>query len=86
MPAKHHVHCITGNQNKLAVVQAILGDGIDVRGQALDLVEIQGTIEQVSMDKCRRAAEAITGPLLVEDSSLCFKALKAPPGPYVCAI
>jgi inosine triphosphate pyrophosphatase len=54
---------ITGNKNKLAEVEAILGDAVDLRGQALDLVEIQGTIEEISLDKCRRAAEAVGAPL-----------------------
>jgi len=49
----------------------------------LDLVEIQGTIEEISADKCRRAAEAIKGPVLVEDTCLCFNALKELPGPYM---
>ena len=50
---------ITGNRNKLAEVQAILGDTVDLRSQALDLIEIQGTIEEISRDKCLRAAELV---------------------------
>ena len=42
-------------------VKAILGDVIELRSQALDLVEIQGrTMEEISADKCRRAAEAVS--------------------------
>lgn len=51
---------ITGNQNKLAEVKAILGDIVPLQSQSLDLTEIQGTIEDISKDKCRRAA-AIVG-------------------------
>lgn len=51
---------ITGNKNKLTEVKAILGDVIDLQSQALDLVEIQGTIEEISADKCRRAAAAVS--------------------------
>ena len=51
---------ITGNQNKLAEVKAILGDVVRLQSQSLDLTEIQGTIESISEDKCRRAA-AIVG-------------------------
>ena len=40
-------------------VKAILGDTVILQSQALDLVEIQGTIEEVSADKCRRAASAV---------------------------
>jgi len=50
---------ITGNKNKLMEVKAILGDTVILQSQALDLVEIQGTIEEVSADKCRRAASAV---------------------------
>lgn len=77
------LHFITGNKNKLAEVEAILGDYVDLSSRTLDLPEIQGTIEEVTADKCRRAAKAINGPVLVEDTSLCFKALKGLPGPYM---
>ena len=50
---------ITGNKNKLVEVQAILRDIVDLNSQKVDLVEIQGTIEEISKDKCRRAAEAV---------------------------
>lgn len=50
---------ITGNKNKLVVVKAILGDSVNLRSQSLDLVEIQGTIEQISVDKCRKAANLV---------------------------
>ena len=93
---------ITGNKNKLAEVKAILGDIVPLQSQSLDLIEIQGTIEEVSKDKCRRAAaivgfffqamlqgcnvlntEKIGGPVLTEDTCLCFNALKELPGPYM---
>jgi len=74
---------ITGNKNKLAEVEAILGGYVHLSNQALDLPEIQGTIEDVTLDKCRRAAEAVNGPVLVEDTCLCFNALKELPGPYI---
>ena len=51
---------ITSNQNKLSEVQAILGDIVPLQSQSLDLTEIQGSIEDISKDKCRRAA-AIVG-------------------------
>ena len=51
---------ITGNKNKLTEVEAILGDTVDLKSQKLDLVEIQGTIEEISADKCRRAADAVS--------------------------
>lgn len=55
----HELNFITGNKNKLSEVQAILDGVIDLKNQSLDLPEIQGTIEEVSKDKCRRAAEIV---------------------------
>lgn len=54
-----HLNFITGNKNKLAEVQAILEGVIELRNQNVDLVEIQGTVEEVTKDKARRAAEAV---------------------------
>ncbi|KJZ74030.1 Inosine triphosphate pyrophosphatase [Hirsutella minnesotensis 3608] len=91
---------ITGNKDKLAVAKAILGDTVKLQSQSIDLEEIQGTIEEISADKCRRAAETVRppdlisfeiaadllqvqGPVLVEDTYLCFNALQGLPGPYI---
>jgi hypothetical protein len=51
---------ITSNKNKLAEVQAILGNDVpfNLENQNVDIVEIQGTIEEVALDKCKRASEA----------------------------
>ena len=50
---------ITGNRKKLDEVKTILGDSVVLTSQSLDLVEIQGTIEDISLDKCRRAAAIV---------------------------
>ena len=50
---------ITGNKNKLAEVRAILGNVIQLDNQVVDVPEIQGTIEEIAREKCRRAAEAV---------------------------
>ena len=55
----HELNFITGNKNKLSEVQAILDGIIELKNQSLDLPEIQGTIEEVSKDKCKRAAEIV---------------------------
>ena len=57
--ARHFVNFITGNANKLREVKEILEPAIQVESQALDLIEIQGTLEEVTLDKCRRAAELV---------------------------
>ena len=46
----------------------------------MDLPEYQGTPAEVSREKCREAARQIGGPVIVEDTSLCFNALGGLPG------
>lgn len=58
--APSELNFITGNANKLAEVRAILGDTVQLKNQNLDLLEIQGTMEEVSVDKCRRAADLVS--------------------------
>lgn len=51
---------ITGNANKLREVQAILSSTpVQLQDQNVDLPELQGSIEDISRDKCARAAEAV---------------------------
>lgn len=50
---------ITGNKNKLSEVRAILGDAVVVDNKSVDVPEIQGTIEEIAREKCRRAADAV---------------------------
>ena len=57
---KMKLHFVTGNQKKLSEVQAILGSAVDLENSNLDLVEVQGTIEEVSVAKCRQAALAVS--------------------------
>ena len=42
-----------------------------------------GTPEEVCREKCREAARHIRGPVLIEDTCLCFTALGGLPGPYI---
>ncbi|KAH8434717.1 non-canonical purine NTP pyrophosphatase [Aspergillus melleus] len=81
--APRKLNFITGNKNKLAEVRAILGSVVEVDNQAVDVPEIQGTIEEIAKEKCRRAAEVVGGPVLTEDTALEFRALKGLPGPYI---
>lgn len=66
-PIPRTLNFITGNANKLAEVRAILSPGLAARGITLTsqevpgLVEIQASsMEEVSRDKCRRAAGAVS--------------------------
>lgn len=57
--APKELNFITGNKNKLSEVQAILGSTVDLKSQSLDLPELQGTVEEVTIDKCKRAADLV---------------------------
>lgn len=54
------VKFITGNANKLREVKAILEPAITVQSHAIDLEEVQGTVEEVTLAKCRKAAETVS--------------------------
>lgn len=45
--------------------------------------EYQGEPLDISREKAKVAAERLQGPVLVEDTSLCFNALHGLPGPYI---
>ncbi|KAF4419940.1 Ham1 family [Fusarium acutatum] len=78
------INLITGNANKIADIKAILApSGITVHNQSLDLPEIQGSIEDITFAKCRKAAEMVGGPVVVDDTALCFNAMNGMPGPYI---
>lgn len=55
-----NIRLVTSNPNKLADIGAILSAaGISIQGVAIDLVEIQGTVEEISTAKCKAAAEIV---------------------------
>ncbi|KAM1301924.1 hypothetical protein EV1_012925 [Malus domestica] len=70
---------VTGNAKKLEEVRAILGTSIPFNSLKLDLPELQGEPEDISKEKARLAAIQVNGPVLVEDTCLCFNALKGLP-------
>ncbi|KAH9016057.1 Ham1-like protein [Lactarius hengduanensis] len=76
---------VTGNAWKLDEVREILaqGEAIDIESRDLDLPEIQGTTQEIAIEKCRRAAEIVGGPVITEDTALCFAAMNGLPGPYI---
>lgn len=82
---------VTGNANKLREVKAILCDGNEdavignwnITNKAVDLDEIQGSVEEVTRHKAEQAAKLIGNAVLVEDTCLCFESLGGLPGPYI---
>lgn len=53
------VYLITGNANKLREVKEMLEPTISVHSRNLDIVEIQGSIEDITRAKCQKAAELV---------------------------
>ncbi|CAI5459346.1 unnamed protein product [Closterium sp. Yama58-4] len=74
---------VTGNAKKLEEVKAIFGSSVALRSRKIDLPELQGEPEDISKEKARLAAAKVDGPVLVEDTCLCFNALNGLPGPYI---
>ncbi|CAJ0568521.1 unnamed protein product, partial [Mesorhabditis spiculigera] len=82
MATKRAVSFVTGNLGKLKEVKEILTE-FEIVNIDIDLDEYQGTPETIARKKCEDAVAAVQGPVLVEDTSLCFNALGGLPGPYV---
>ncbi|KAH8261846.1 hypothetical protein KR038_005054 [Drosophila bunnanda] len=76
---------VTGNAKKLEELLAILGPSFPrpIVSQKIDLPELQGDIDEIAIKKCKEAARQVNGPVLVEDTSLCFNSLEGLPGPYI---
>lgn len=73
---------ITGNAKKLEEVIAILGKEFprELIPRKIDLPELQGEMDEISIKKCQEAAKYAQGPVIVEDTCLCFKDLGGLPG------
>lgn len=87
LPSDARITFVTGNDKKLREVCQILGNGdgptLPLVAAPLDLPELQGTCQSIARAKCAEAARQVHGPVLVEDSALCFNALGGLPGPYI---
>uniref|UniRef100_A0A3Q2NMZ7 Inosine triphosphate pyrophosphatase n=1 Tax=Fundulus heteroclitus TaxID=8078 RepID=A0A3Q2NMZ7_FUNHE len=77
VPAGRSVVFVTGNAKKLEEV------GIWHVVISVSLPEYQGEPDEISIQKCKEAARQIDGPVIVEDTCLCFRALGGLPGPYM---
>lgn len=73
---------ITGNAEKATQLGRHLA--FDVAHKKLDVPEIQSLdLEEVALDKAKRAYEILSTPVLVEDTALTFTALGSLPGPLI---
>lgn len=85
--SKPKITFVTGNKKKLEEVRRILSSSGDfpfeITSQKIDLPELQGDTLEIAIEKCKLAAKQVGGPVLTEDTSLCFNALNGLPGPYI---
>lgn len=73
----------TKNKGKFMEAKEILkGFDIDVEQAPLDLLEIQGTLEEVAMFKVMQAFHYLKKPVFVEDTGFFINSLNGFPGPY----
>jgi len=83
------INFVSGNKNKLRELNEILSENfkdIIVKQLDIDLPELQGIPEDIVRGKLKLAIEkskGLEGPVLVEDTSLCFNAYGGLPGPYI---
>ena len=54
-----------------------------LESKKIDLPELQGEPIDISIEKCKIASKQTNGPVIVEDTSLCFNALGGLPGVYI---
>jgi inosine triphosphate pyrophosphatase len=76
----------TGNQNKFnefsAIIKSSLPD-VEVRQEQIEVPEVQGDPDEIIKQKALFALDKKKGPIILEDTSLCFNAFQGLPGPYI---
>ena len=86
---KKVINFVSGNKNKLRELNDMFNEyfkDIQVKQLDIDLPELQGQPEDIVRGKLKLALEKskdLEGPVLVEDTSLCFNAYGGLPGPYI---
>ena len=86
---KKIINFVSGNKNKLRELSDIFKKhfkDIEIKQLDIDLPELQGFPEDIVKGKLKLAlekAKKLEGPVLVEDTSLCFNAYGGLPGAYI---
>ena len=86
---KKVINFVSGNKNKLRELSDIFNKNfkdIEIKQLDIDLPELQGFPEDIVKGKLKLAlekAKKLNGPVLVEDTSLCFNAYGGLPGAYI---
>ena len=83
------INFVSGNKNKLRELNEMFNEhfkDVEVKQLDIDLPELQGLPEDIVKGKLKIALEKsknLKGPILVEDTSLCFNVYWVLPGPYI---
>lgn len=79
---------VTGNSHKFNDAVKLLGEyGIKLEQKVLKLQEIQSdSIEEVALDKAKKAFDEVKQPLFVNDAGWYFTALNGFPGPFMAYV
>ncbi|MCT4697246.1 MAG: non-canonical purine NTP pyrophosphatase [Candidatus Cardinium sp.] len=79
------INFVTSNLLKLQQVHAILGNTAPFKlvHHALELPELQASLDEIAINKCITAAAIIGDNVLVEDTAFSFNSLNGLPGPYI---
>lgn len=79
------IYYVTGNKHKFNSAQEMLKPfGINIEQKIVDIPEIQSdSIEEIAIEKAKKAYEQIKQPLFVNDSGWIIPALNGFPGPYM---
>ena len=86
---KKIINFVRSNKNKLRELNEMFDEqfkDVEVKQLDIDLPELQGLPEDIVKGKLKIALEKsknLKGPILVEDTSLCFNAYGGLPGPYI---
>lgn len=72
---------VSGNADKVTEVKDILK--VELELAEIELVEIQGELEEIAQKKAEDAFERVGKPVIVDDVGLYIDALNGVPGPYV---
>ena len=87
LSVRRQTPCVSRVKGVSVQVVAILAHGgelpFEVVARSLDLPELQGMPEDIAREKCRAATALVQGPVMTEDTSLCFNAMGGLPGAFV---
>ena len=86
MKGKKILRFVSSNKNKYFDFKSIIGLNslnIEVENLSMDVPELQGEPEFIAKEKLKYALKEAKGPLIIDDTSLCFNAICGLPGPYI---